>query len=299
MRSSKNTLKWLRWKYNGYARMNDLLLLSKCPLYSHYFLDLMGLSMDLQAHWQNWLLLLCVSHPYMTHGAGARATYVACPCRTCGTPWNTSYEDHNFPLDSNVRKWELLLTWRKELSKACWRIGLSWPCWRVELSRARWRDELSTLKGQSELVMLKGRDELFMLNGRAELSTLKGRAELSTLKGQSKLVMLKGQDELVMQRGPAELSTLKGRDELVMMKGRVEHIEGTSWAELVMLKGRAEHAEGMSWVGHAERWSSRDLNTQVELDMLNSQCIVNSMWYSPLYQSTVDEKNRKCTVLPK
>ena len=92
-------------------------------------------------------------------------------------------------------------------------------------------------------------------------------------------------DELTMMKGRAELVTLKGRAELVVMKGRAEHVEGTSWAGHDEGTNWAGHAEGTSWAGHAEGWSSRDLNTQVELDLLNNQCIVNSMWYSPLYQS--------------
>jgi len=243
MRSSKNTLKWLRWKYNGYARMNDLLLLSKCPLYSHYFLDLMGLSMDLQAHWQNWLLLLCVSHPYMTHGAGARATYVACPCRTCGTPWNTSYEDHNFPLDSNVRKWSS--SWPEEKSWARHVEGSSWAGHTEGLSWA------GHAKGTSWDEYAEGTSWVGHTEGSSWAEHVEGTSWAEHAEGTSWV-------------GHAEGSSW------------AEHAEGTSWAG---------HTEGTSWAGHAEGWSSIDLNTQVELDMLNSQCIVNSMWYSPLYQS--------------
>jgi len=177
----------------------------------------------------------------MTHGAGARAAYVTCPCRTCDTPWNTSYEDHNFPLDSNVRKWSS--SWPGEKSWARHAEGLSWA-------------------------------------GHIEESSWAGYAE-----------------------GSSWLSTLKGR--LVMLKGRAEHAEGTSWASYAEGSSWAEHAEGSSWArhaegtswaghvegtswaGHAEGWGSLNLNTQVELDMLNSRCIVNSMWFSLLYQSTV------------
>jgi len=35
--------------------------------------------------------------------------------------------------------------------------------------------------------------------------------------------------------------------------------------------------------------SSCDMDDQAELDMLNSQCIVESMWYGHPYQSTVHQ----------
>lgn len=79
--------------------------------------------------------------------------------------------------------------------------------------------------------------------------------------------MLKGGAELGMLKGGAKLDMLKGGFELVKLKGEFD------------LNSEA----GRAW----RRWCSCVMNAQAELDMLNSQSIIKSMWYSPPHQSTV------------
>jgi len=110
MQSPKNTLKWLRCRYNVLLEWMDPSCLYKC------YLLLPWLS------WPNMSLFGCsdplveLTNPSLcsssVHDTWSRSTasYVTCPCRMHGMPWNTSYEDHNFHMDNNMRrKWNSMV----------------------------------------------------------------------------------------------------------------------------------------------------------------------------------------------
>jgi hypothetical protein len=100
--------------------------------YSHHFLNLKGLSLDVQAHQWSWLFILYATPPYMTHRAGARASTslvcagrVACYetliTRTTTVTWTLTWGKGKFLVSLNGQA-GISITWMVMLSQP-------WPKW--------------------------------------------------------------------------------------------------------------------------------------------------------------------------